>query len=142
MNLREEAVRMFKGIKERNKSYTFWLKNNEEFYTNGCRRCDSVGKALTWRSESNPKHELGKVPKAVLITQNDSASSQRGGIKDGYCIARPTLSTTPTPGQSNNAATSRIQGIRASRESALLMCGPGVALLLITTVRVATRHTN
>lgn len=75
-------------------------------------------------NEINQKHKVGKVPRAILITQGQFCLHSAGG----------TLSMTPATKHSNKAATGRIQRISASRETALLICGPGgcnVGLLVL-----------
>lgn len=103
------------------KSSTFLLKKSNEFLQEKLQTLQLCRKAQTRHNEINQKHKLGKVPKAVLITQGQFSLHSAGGIRVVDCTTQPTLSITPAPKQCNKAATGRIQRIRASRKTALLI---------------------
>jgi len=91
-------------------------------------------KAETRHNKMNQEHKLGKVPKAVLIPPGRSGLLSAGGVGVVDCTTQPAPAITPAPTHREKAATGRIRRIRASKETAVLICGPGgvtVRLLLL-----------
>lgn len=64
-----------------------------------------------------------KCPEAVLITQGEFCFHSAGGIVDVSATLRPTPSITPATKHSN--APAEYRGLGNSRETGLLICGPG-----------------
>lgn len=92
------------------KSCTFLLKKSNEFLHKKLQTLQLCRKAQARHNEINQKHKLGKVPKAVLITQGRYSLHSAGGIRVADCTTQPARSITPAPKHSNKAATGRIQG--------------------------------
>lgn len=116
-------------------SGSFWIEfifsEEMSFCKKSCIHCNSAGRLKCGTLKLIQKHKLGKVPRGVLITRGQLCLGSAGGIiavREPLCLHGLRVLQQ----NSNKAATGWMWRIRASRETALLICAPAGSQWWIT----------